>query len=60
MAIDYNHAHTATMDLSTGAESDSESETAYEPLDGEASQCMYDDMGECLDDDLEHKGIEVP
>ena len=35
------------------------SETAYEPLDRETSECLYDDMGEYLDDDLDEKGIEV-
>ena len=53
----------ATMDSSVTVENDPSdesmaSETAYEPLDREAGECLYDDMGD-LDEDLDEKGIEV-
>ena len=35
------------------------SETVFESLDTEAGECVYDDVGEHLEDDLDEKGIEV-
>ena len=56
--------YTTTMESSSVVESDPSdesvaSEAAYEPLDRETSERLYDDMGEYLEDDLDEKGIEV-
>ena len=59
-----NHSHRVTMDPSVAVENEPSdesvaSETVFESLETDAGECVYDDVGEHLEDDLDEKGIEV-